>query len=258
MSTPQQPRRRRIAGESKPAVTPSRPTPPAGRAPRVPVRRPTPATEPSGPTTPTTPRRSAKPEPTPKAKATPKPEATSSDDRPGAGSRLSALGRQLNLRLALAIVVMLAGLAAAGLGYQHMQRSMPLSYDQAQDAADAAATAVQTIFTYDYRDLDSYADDTAGLVSPRYAEAEYDDLVEELRQQAVAAQAQMSTTVYAAATQPCDDDCDQDEARVLVIADRITLNAATPEPVVLTQRLQVDLVREDSQWLVDEVTYLGE
>ena len=153
---------------------------------------------------------------------------------------------------------MIAGLAAAGLGYQHMQRSTPLSYDQAQDAADAAATAVQTIFTYDYRDLDGYADATAGLVSPRYADAEYDDLVQELRQQAVAAQAQMSTTVYAAATQPCDDDCEQDEARVLVVADRITLNAATPEPVVLTQRLQVDLVRQDAQWLVDEVTYLGE
>ena len=255
MSTPQQPRRRRIAGESKPAVTPSRPVPPAGRTPRVPVRRPTPAADPSGPKTPTTPKTptaprrltAARPEPTP-----------ADDDRPGVGSRLSGLGHRLNLRLALAIVVMIAGLAAAGLGYQHMQRSTPLSYDQAQDAADAAATAVQTIFTYDYRDLDGYADATAGLVSPRYADAEYDDLVQELRQQAVAAQAQMSTTVYAAATQPCDDDCEQDEARVLVVADRITLNAATPEPVVLTQRLQVDLVRQDAQWLVDEVTYLGE
>lgn len=250
MSTPQPPRRRRIAGESKPAVTPSRPTPPAGRGPRVPVRRPTPAAEPKPTAKPT-----AQPNPRSSPTAEPTPSTASG---PSARSRLTALGRGLDLRLAVALLVMVAGIAAGALGYQHLQRSTPLSYAQSQAAADAAASAVQTIFTYDYRDLDSYADATAGLVSPRYADAEYDDLVEELRQQAVAAQAQMSTTVYAAATQPCDDDCEQDEARVLVIADRITLNAATPEPSVLTQRLQVDLVRQDAQWLVDEVTYLGE
>jgi Mce-associated membrane protein len=50
---------------------------------------------------------------------------------------------------------------------------------------------------------------------------------------------------------------DTDSARVLVVADSTVTNSADPKPQKRHYRMQLDLVREGSRWLVSDLQFVG-
>jgi Mce-associated membrane protein len=50
---------------------------------------------------------------------------------------------------------------------------------------------------------------------------------------------------------------DADSARVLVVADSTVTNSADPKPQKRHYRMQLDLVREGSRWLVSDLQFVG-
>ncbi|GAA1753515.1 hypothetical protein [Aeromicrobium alkaliterrae] len=268
MNAQQPPRRRRIAGESKPGQDAAAPQ----------ARRPTPPRTPSRPVVPTpqpaptkrereetekkaavaTPvvrrpvsrpsRRVASEEPTPVAVSRTKPERTTDDAGPS----------RTGVRRLLPVLVVLVGVAAAIAGFLQMQREAPLTLADARAAADAAGNGVVAIMGYDYRDLDTYESEARAAMTDGYASSEFDDIIDTLRSEAEAGQAQVEVTVHAAATETCRGECPAGEASVLVVVDKITLTTNLQAPSVTSQRLRVEMVQdEDDDWLVDSITYLG-
>ncbi|MCK5891360.1 hypothetical protein [Aeromicrobium sp.] len=289
MSGQQPPRRRRIAGENKPGATPAKPQ--ARKA--VPARPVVPTPKPAAPrrdredkkrdredkkrdredkkrdrddtkvvgrqtdVAPATPavRRPARP--ARPAVSTPDPAVDARDDAASQEDSASEGRRRPNLRAALPVLVLLLGVAAAGVGYWQMQREAPLSQSQAQEAADAAATAVEKVLSFDYRDLDAYEAGVDGLLTDTYVTDELEPSIAALREQAPTAQVQVQTTVQAAATETCQGECPAGEASVLVVIDKVTLTANLQEPTVTPQRLRVDMVEQDGRWLVGSIAYIG-
>ena len=82
----------------------------------------------------------------------------------------------------LPVLVLLVGVAAAGAGYWQMQREAPLSQGEAQDAADAAASAVEKVLSFDYRDLDAYESGVEGLLTDAYVSDELEPSIAALRE----------------------------------------------------------------------------
>ncbi len=283
MNAAKPPRRRRIAGETQPGQTqpgqtqpgqtqPGAPQKPAARrpaTPRTPARPvvPTPQPAPSRrereaakdqDVTPTV-RRPSRPlretggesSAATRAKPTREPAA-----KPTHESEVAATRGAL-VRRAAPFVLAVVGVAAALGGYWQMQRTAPLSYDDAQAASDAASTAVVAVLSFDYRDLDAYEAGVDGLLTDGYVASELDPSVAALREQAPAAQVQVQTTVQAAATETCNGECPAGEASVLVVIDKVTLAANLQTPTVATQRLRVSMVETDGRWLVDAIQYIG-
>jgi Mce-associated membrane protein len=50
---------------------------------------------------------------------------------------------------------------------------------------------------------------------------------------------------------------DSDSARVLVVADSTVTNSADPQPQKRHYRMQLDLVRQGSRWLVSDLQFVG-
>ncbi|MEG9226911.1 hypothetical protein [Aeromicrobium sp. Sec7.5] len=267
MSGPQPPRRRRIAGEDKPGATPAKPQArkAAPARPVVPTPKPAPSRReredkkaadraPEAAVAPTVrrPARPARPSSTtPKAKA-----AAARDAAPEKASEESGR-RRPTLRATLPVLVLVLGLVAAGAGYWQMQREAPLSQGAAQDAADAAATAVEKVLSFDYRDLDAYEAGVDGLLTDAYVSDELEPSVAALREQAPTAQVQVQTTVQASAAETCQGECPADEASVLVVIDKVTLTSNLDAPTITPQRLRVAMVEQDGRWLVDSISYIG-
>lgn len=268
MSGPQPPRRRRIAGENKPGAAPAKPQArkAAPARPVVPTPKPAPSRRErddaktaerkveAGVAAPAV-RRPARP-------ARPSSAASTSVDvarGESAQEQTSATEqrRRPKLRAVLPVLVLLVGVAAAGAGYWQMQREAPLSQGEAQDAADAAASAVEKVLSFDYRDLDAYESGVEGLLTDAYVSDELEPSIAALREQAPTAQVQVQTTAQAAATETCRGECAGGEASVLVVIDKVTLTANLETPTVTPQRLRVAMVERDGQWLVDSITYIG-
>ncbi len=283
------PRRRRIAGETKPGEASGAAAPPTRRP--VPPRRPATTSE------------SAKPEPAEATTATPakpkpkkpevkkpepkKPEAakqgatvsrparptskaksdkatsdkvstgTQKHDEPTATETAGSATGGSRARLVAAALVIAIGIAAAAAGFVHMRANLPLSYDQSRAAADAASNAVTKVMSYDYRDLDAYETSIEGLLTDNYMTSELEPSLEVLREEVPAASAQVKATVHSAATVACTGECPNDEATVLVVIDKVTLTANLQAPTVTPQRLSVSMVEVDGRWLVDEMRYIG-
>lgn len=264
MSGPQPPRRRRIAGENKPGAAPAKPQArkAAPARPVVPTPKPAPSrrerenAKNAVPAATPTVRRPARPA----RAASSTPVAPVESGRVDAAQDLTSVTkerRRPTLRAALPVLVLLLGVVAAGAGYWHMQREAPLSQGEAQDAADAAASAVEKVLSFDYRDLDAYEAGVDGLLTDAYVSDELEPSIAALREQAPTAQVQVQTTAQAAATETCRGECPAGEATVLVVIDKVTLTANLQTPTVTPQRLRVSMVERDDRWLVDSITYIG-
>ena len=268
MSGPQPPRRRRIAGENKPGATP--PNPQARKAapsrPVVPTPKPAPSRREREDKKAVERKAEATAAPSVRRPARPARSAATTQGPSVDVSRVDASAesapetkdrRRPSLRAVLPVLVVVVGVVAAGAGYWQMQREAPLSQGEAQDAADAAATAVEKVLSFDYRDLDAYESGVDGLLTDAYVSDELEPSVAALREQAPAAQVQVQTTVQASAAETCQGECPTGEASVLVVIDKVTLTSNLDAPTVTPQRLRVAMVQQDGRWLVDSIAYIG-
>lgn len=124
-----------------------------------------------------------------------------------------------------------------------------------QQAAEAAATAAETIFTYRYDQLETYLEDSQDLMTPSFAQ-DFETISPALSDLAPQRQIQVEATTRDSAPLGCGDDCRRDEAQVLVFVDQARLADGTEVPTVFGNRVRFDMVERDGRWLVDDITAL--
>lgn len=284
-------RRRRIAGESAPGAAagapPRRIVKPAARR-STPAGEPTPSSEPVEGTEPT-----QSPEPVESTEATSSPErgsdtsATTGSAEPESETRTAPkIGRKRPAgapapaavgeaatdgdgetapagakpdRRAVALVaaaVAAVVIAAAGVvyGVRQWQQSSDVPAAHA-DAAEAAASAAETVFSYRYDRLDAYLQDARETMTPSFGE-EFETISPALGDLAPQRQIQVQASTRDAAALPCGDDCSTERAEVLVFVDQARLADGATTPTVFGNRVEFSMVQRDGRWLVDDITAL--
>lgn len=228
MSGPQPSGRRRIAGESKPGIPQSQPSPESS----VQSRRP------------------------PKMQRlawVKKPEAEAAP--PASAAPAGATGRRLSGLPAAgmaAVAVAVASLVFAAFGVAHgVTEWRAHSVSEARgDASQAAANAAQTIFTFDYNRLPQWSSTSKSLMTPTFAR-EFQSNVRALSQVAPAQKIQAKAVVRNAATLECGDQCRPDKATVLVFIDQAVITAQSKQPKIEGESVRMFMVKRDGKWLVN-------
>ncbi|MDR6118639.1 Mce-associated membrane protein [Aeromicrobium sp. SORGH_AS981] len=295
MSTPEGPKkRRRIAGESTPgAARPSVPAKKVVRRPvarpGAPVEpEPTPVDESTveeqevaQPTPPAAPRvaprvgrrtgatadaAASTPMPTPAAdERTDDPAAEPPESGSGTGTDVESgdagggAGRRAldPARIVLVGVAVLAVVFGAFFGYRGVADWREThGVDGAHDkAAEAAASAAETIFTYRYDRIQQYLDDSSDVMTPSFAK-DFESISPALRDLAPQRKIQVQATTRDSAAMSCGDDCRRDRATVLVFVDQARLADGSEVPTVFGNRVEMTMVERDGRWLVDDIKAL--
>lgn len=235
------PRRRRIAGEPRPAA-PGRPAAPR-TVPTPPVRKPAapaPAPEIEPEAAPAVLAKPAVPRP---PKRTPKPVS----DEPRPPSRFPVL---------LALVAIAALVGGGWLAWQGIDDVRGGESPAAVvEATDAAAIATETIFSYRYDQLDKHRQDSTALLTRDYTE-KFDEIAPALDSAAPQRKVVAEAVVRDAAPVSCGDSCSADEVTVLVFFDQGRRVDDEAEPDVFGKRITVKMVLSDGRWLVDDIRAL--
>ena len=248
MSTPQPPRRRRIAGESKPGVTapkPSvkkgnklRPTSKAQKAKAQPQKTSTPK-----PPAPEVPSRPVVPE-VPPAASTSGPRRFSV---PRMSGRLGAL-----VALTVAALVFGAVFGVKGLLDWRGESGVVEAHEK---AATTAASAGETIFTYQYNQLDDHLKDAKATMTPSFAK-KFESIAPALQDLAPQRKIQVKASVRNAAAIECGEKCRSDQATILVFIDQARVADGSKKPTVFGNRIELKMVERDGRWLVNDIKAL--
>lgn len=223
-------KRRRIAGEVKPGEAPAASTPVKPSKPKIPKR---PKSEPAVSTT---------------------------VDLPAAPPRLDSVQvarsrppATLIGLVVLAVVSVVFGAFGLWRGVDEWRGSNVT--DAHADAADAAATASEEIFSYQFNKLDEHMRASQKLMTPRFAK-KFRSISPALNALAPQRKIQVKAVVRHAAPTECGDACSADKATVLVFIDQARVSADTEKPVVFGNRIKVYMVDRDGSWLVDNIKAL--
>ncbi|KRC64802.1 hypothetical protein ASE12_08470 [Aeromicrobium sp. Root236] len=239
MSDPNGPtRRRRIAGEGKPAVPAAKPA-----ARKVPARA---AAAKKAATQKATVAAPPKAAPTVKAARPPK-VAKPASDKPSNPDLRWTVPAAL-----VAAVVLVLGVVLTFQGVRHVRGAGDRLDDAREQATAAAASAVETVFTYKYNALDKHLSSSTALMTPSFAKTfkKYEPALQEAAQQR---SVQMQSVVGDAAALPCGDECSTTKMDVLVFYDQARLTSDSKTPSVFSNRASVSMVKTDDGWLVDDI-----
>jgi hypothetical protein len=241
VSTPQPPRRRRIAGESKPGVAAPKPLVKKGAKPRPTSKTKTPKTS-TAPAPEAPSRPAALDVPT---------TATAARTRrfrvPSVSGRLGAL-----VALTAAAVVFGAVFGVKGLMEWRDDSGIVEAHEQ---AATSAASAGETIFTYQYNQLDEHLKDAKAIMTPSFAK-KFESIAPALQDLAPQRKIQVEATVRNAAAEDCGSRCSADRATVLVFIDQARVADGSEKPTVFGNRIELMMVERDGRWLVNEIKAL--
>lgn len=237
--------RRRIAGERsktapppKKPVRPKRPGKPAAKSAAKPGR--------------SVSRRDAKPAPAAKkVRRIPSP-GRAFDLRKALGAGRQA--RWLAVLAVLAIATLVVGLVLgtrAALDYRDTRAVAKAG----SAAAPEAGKAAETIFTFNYKNLDEYFDDSQALMTPKFAKtfAKVSPALDELAPQR---QVDVLATAREGAALECGNNCSPDKVSVLVFVDQARTTSDTEVPTIFGQRVVMDMVKRDGKWKVNNIDAL--
>jgi Mce-associated membrane protein len=253
VSTPQPPRRRRIAGESKPGVTAPKPSVkksaklrPTSKA--LKAKAPKAKAQPQKPSTPTPPA----PEPAPRPVVTEAAPATTASrlrrfNVPRVGARLGAL-------VALTVAALVFGAVFGVKGLMEWRDNSGI-VEAHEKAATTAASAGETIFTYQYNQLDDHLKDSKAIMTPSFAK-KFESIAPALRNLAPQRKIQVKSTVRNAAAIECGTKCRSDRATILVFLDQARVADGAEKPTVFGNRIELKMVERDGRWLVDDIKAL--
>ena len=241
MSTPKPPRRRRIAGEAKPG-TPAPKTSVVKKAAKLrpPAKPPTPK-----PAAPEAPSRPATPPPPPP------PAAAEARTR---RFRLPRLSGRLSLLVALTVVAVAFGAVFGVRGFLEWRSDSGI-VEAHEQAATTAAAAGETIFTYQYNQLDDHLRDSKATMTTSFGK-KFESIAPALRDLAPQRKIQVMATVRNAAALECGDNCRSDRATILVFIDQARVADGAEEPTVFGNRIELMMVKQDGDWLVNNVKAL--
>jgi hypothetical protein len=241
VSTPQKPRRRRIAGESKPGAAAPKPS----VVKRAAQLRPTPKAQKPRISTPSAP------------EAPPRPPQASTPTAAESSTRRFRLGRvsgRLGALVALTVAALAFGVWSGirGVGEWRDDHGIVDAHDQ---AATAAATAGETIFTYQYNRLPQHIKDSKATMTKSFAK-KFNSIAPALQELAPQRKIQMKASVRNAAPIECGDKCRSDRATILVFYDQARLADGSTKPTVFSNRMELMMVKQDGRWLVDNIKAL--
>jgi Mce-associated membrane protein len=240
VSTPQPPRRRRIAGESKPGAPAPKASVVKRAAKRTAKKTPPPPPKPAAPEAPT-------------RAATPPAPPTTTDASPRRFSMPQVSGRFAVL-VALTVAALAFGAVFGIKGISDWRDESGIA-DAHDRAATAAAAAGETIFTYQYNQLDDHLKDSKALMTPSFGK-KFESIAPALQDLAPQRKIQVKATVRNAAAVECGDKCSSDRATVLVFIDQARVADGDKEPTVFGNRIKLEMVHEDGSWLVNDVQAL--
>ena len=124
-----------------------------------------------------------------------------------------------------------------------------------EKAATAAASAGETIFTYQYNQLDEHLKDAKATMTPTFAK-KFESIAPALQDLAPQRKIQVKATVRNAAAEECGDKCSPDRATMLVFIDQARVADGAEKPTVFGNRIELMMVERDGRWLVDEIKAL--
>ena len=223
MNTTPPSKRRRIAGETKPgeaAVSP------AANLPRAPKRTDTPK-----------PPKPSKVEGAMPAKLR--------------GARELSVGTWALVALTIAAIAF--GISGVIAGARHFSGEDVAT--TREDASDAAASAAETIFTYQWNKLKQHESESTDLMTPKFAK-KFESIAPALNALAPQRRIQVKGVVRNAATLECGDDCVENRAKVLVFIDQARVADGAEKPTVFGNRIEMTMVKRNGDWLVDNVKAL--
>ena len=252
MSTPKPPRRR-IAGESKPGAPAPKPVVKKSAKPR-----PTPKTKP--------PKTSSNKTWTQKTSA-PKPPAPEAASRPVASEsapaaadsrtrrfRLQPVSTRLGALVALTVAAVVFGAVFGVRGFMDW-RDEGTVVESHEKAATTAASAGETIFTYQFNQLPKHLEDAKATMTPSFAK-KFESIAPALQELAPQRKIQVKATVRNAAAIECGDTCRADRATVLVFIDQARVASDAEKPTVFGNRIKLKMVERDGRWLVNGIDAL--
>jgi hypothetical protein len=178
------------------------------------------------------------------------------DDRaPGEDRR--GRSRPSPTRLLLVLVTVAAVVFGVFFGYRGVEQWRDThGIDAAHEkAAEAAASAAETIFSYRYDRLEAYLDDSRDVMTPSFAK-DFETISPALQDLAPQRRIQVTATTRDAAALPCGDDCRRASAKVLVFVDQARLADGAETPTVFGNRVEMTMVDRDGRWLVDDIKAL--
>jgi Mce-associated membrane protein len=232
VNAPQPPKpRRRIAGEAKPGE--------ASVAPE------------------------AKPKlPKPKLPKRPKSEPTvaTTSDLPAAPPRLDAVRIRRPKPSATVVILLVLAIGSLGFGAFGVWRGVDewrsnSIVDARGDATDAAASAVETIYSYRYNNLDEHMRASQATMTPKFAK-KLPSATRVLKKLAPLRKTQVKAVVRYAAAKECGEACSPHKATVLIFFDMASANADSEKPTVVSPRIDVSMVERNGEWLVDNIKWL--
>lgn len=229
--------RRRIAGESKPELQ----QPAEAPKPRMPsLRRREEADDPGGP--------KAAPSMTPP----PPPPAPPTVRTP---SPLAGLLRSPKALIVSGVLVLSLAFGAFGVisGVENW-RADDLTASRS-DAKDAAETAAETIFTYQYNKLPQYLSAAQATMTPANAK-KFKSVFPAFKKLVPQRQIQMKGVVRNAAVVECGESCSPNQATVLVFLDQARVADGVKDVTVFPLRFKMRMVLTDNRWLVSDIKNL--
>ena len=252
-------RRRRIAGESKPAApakkvvakkAPAKKAPakkaPAKKAPEVTIAKPAPI------------RASPPKSVVPKASAAPRTPATPARSVDvGVGASTGMPRREL-WWLVPATLVAVAALVAGGWFATNQIADRGGSDNVAtsnEQAAQAAGAAAQTIFSFTYDKLPEHLTASKALMTKAFGK-EFDKIAPALTELAPQRKIQVQAVAREAGALPCGDSCSVTKADILVFVDQARLVGNSKQPTVFGNRITVSMVKQHGSWLVADIRAL--
>lgn len=162
------------------------------------------------------------------------------------------LGRVLLLAMVVASLVFGAFFGYRGVVEWRQTHGVDGAHEQ---AAETAASAAETIFTYRYDQLDQYLEDSKDVMTPSFAK-DFETISPALNDLAPQRKIQVEATTRDSAALPCGDDCTRSEAKVLLFVDQARLADGSQVPTVFGNRVELTMVERDGRWLVDDIQAL--
>lgn len=244
-------RRRRIAGETKPTVEPAETR--RRLIPRAPRRTATPA-----PATPAKPPVSRDPAgPSAQAPPSPPPVVATEPAKPARGGISLPPRAEWNWFIPLALVAIAAVVfgavfAVKGVSDFREQRGI----DESNTAATGkAGEAAERIFSFRYDKLDEHLTQSKKFMTPGF-QKEFDKIAPALTELAPQRKIVVQAQSRNAAALECGNDCSSTTASVLVFLDQARLVGESTEPTVFGNRVVVEMVKRDGDWLVADIKAL--
>jgi Mce-associated membrane protein len=124
-----------------------------------------------------------------------------------------------------------------------------------EQAATAAGTAAQTIFSFTYDKLPEHLKDSKALMTKSFAK-QFDKIAPALTELAPQRKIQVQAVTRDAGASQCGDSCSSKKANILVFVDQARLVGGAKEPTVFGNRISVSMVKQGGRWLVADIRAL--